>query len=83
MRWSLVPRNVVEVVDPPRPTKREIKPLSGEQVKVLLEAAEEDKLHALYILAVTTGMRQGELLGLKWEDLDFRARTLQVKRTIC
>ena len=41
-----------------------------------------DRLEALYVLAITTGMRQGELLGLKWEDVDFEAGTLQVRRTL-
>src|SRR5919112_1921654 len=60
---GLSPRNVVDGVDPPKAPKKEIKPLSEEQVKRLLEAAQEDKLEALYVLAITTGMRSGELLG--------------------
>lgn len=63
--WRLVPHNVAKSVDPPRSPKMEIRPLSGEQVRMLL-AAQETELYALYALAVTTGMRQGELLGLKW-----------------
>lgn len=82
VRWQLVPHNVAETVDPPRSPKKEIRPLSNEQVKVLLEAAEETKLYALYILAVTTGMRQGELLALRWNDLDFVTESLQIRRTI-
>ncbi len=57
-------------------------PLSTEQTKVLLEAACGDRLEALYVLAVHTGLRQGELLGLKWEDVDLEAGTLQVRRTL-
>ena len=78
----LIPRNVTEAVKAPQPEKKEIKPLSPEQARALLDAAEGDRLEALYILAVTTGMRQGELLGLKWEDVDFEAGTLQVRRTL-
>jgi integrase len=82
VRWLLVPRNVADSVDPPKAPKKEIKPLDEGQVKSLLEAVEGDKLEALYILAITTGMRSGELLGLQWEDLDLRAGILQVKRTV-
>ncbi|HLM78157.1 MAG TPA: site-specific integrase [Rubrobacteraceae bacterium] len=79
---SLIPRNVTEAVKAPRPEKTEIRPLSPEQARTLLEAVRGDKLEALYMLAITTGMRQGELLGLKWEDVDLEAGTLQVRRTL-
>lgn len=67
---------------PPRPTKPEIKSLSAEQVKTLLAAARGDRLEALYVLAVTTGMRIGEMFGLKWSDVNLGAGTLQVRRTM-
>ena len=82
VKWSLVPRNVAQSVEVPRGRKKEINPLSGEQVRRLLKAVEGDKLEALYILAVTTGIRSGELLGLQWGDLDLEAGTLQVNRTV-
>jgi integrase len=82
VKWSLVPRNVTEAVNLPRPPKSEIRPLTLEQVKVLLKATEGNKLEALYVLAVTTGLRQGELLGLKWEDVDLEAGTVRVCRTV-
>ena len=82
VRWSLVPRNVADSVDPPKAPKREIKPLDEGQVKMLLKAVEGEKLEALYVLAVTTGMRVGELLGIRWKDMDLQAGTLQVKRTV-
>jgi integrase len=82
VKWQLVPYNVTEAVDPPYSPKKEISPLSKEQVKALLAAAEHTKLYALYVLAITTGIRQGELLGLKWEDLDLEVGILQVKRTV-
>jgi len=49
---------------------------------MLFEAAKGDRLEALYVLAITTGLRQGELLGLKWDDVDLGAGTLQVRRTL-
>ncbi len=80
--WTLIPRNVSEAATPPRPSRREIVPLSQEQTRMLLEAAKGDELHAFYVLAVTTGMRNGELLGLQWKDLSFADRTLRVRRTV-
>jgi integrase len=82
VRWRLVPFNVADAVTPPRPNKPEIMPLSADQVKVLLAAARGDRLEALYILAVTTGMRIGEMFGLKWSDVDLEAGTVQVRRTV-
>jgi len=82
VRWSLVPRNVADSVDHPKAPKREIKPLDEEQVKRLLKAAEGDKFEALYVLAITTGMRSGELLGLQWKDLDLPAGIVRVRRTV-
>jgi integrase len=80
--WTLVPRNVAEAATPPRPVRKEITPLTGEQARSLLEAARGDRLEALYVLAVTTGMRQGELLGLRWEDVDLRCGILKVNRSV-
>jgi integrase len=62
--WQLIPRNVTETVEPPKAGTKEISPLDEEQVKRLLKAVEGDGLKALYVLAITTGMRSGELLGL-------------------
>lgn len=82
VRWGLVIRNVTEAVDRPTVPEHEITPLTAEQAKLFLEAAETDRLYALYVLALTTGCRQGELLGLEWADLDLKAGTLMVRRTL-
>ena len=79
---GLIPRNATEAVKPPQVRREEMQPLTPEQVKALLQAARGDRLEALYVLAVTTGLRQGELLGLKWEDVDLEAQTLRVCRTL-
>src|SRR3712207_6400692 len=79
---GLIPRNATEAVKPPQVRREEMRPLTAEQVKVLFEAAKGDRLEALYILAVATGLRQGELLGLRWDDIDLEVGTLQVRRTL-
>jgi integrase len=83
LRWGLVTRNVAEAVDPPRVPKKDFTPLSPEQARTFLEAANEagDRLEALYVLAIHTGMRQGELFSLKWDDVDLDTRVLRVRGT--
>ena len=79
----MVPRNVAGLARAPRPSAtKEISPLSAEEARRFLEAAYGDRLEALYVLAVHTGMRQGELLALKWQDVDLENATLSVRRTI-
>ena len=51
-------------------SREEMQYLTHEEVRAFFEATREDRLEALYVLAVTTVLRQGELLGLKWEDVD-------------
>jgi integrase len=83
VEWRMVPRNVAEVVKAPRPTaKEEMRTLSAEETRLLIEASSGDKLGALYVLAVTTGLRQGELLALKWRDVDLENTKVCVRRTI-
>jgi integrase len=81
---GLIPRNATEAVKPPQPTREEMHPLTPEQAKLLLKAAHEsgDRLEALYVLAIPTSLRQGELLGLKWDDVDLEDGSLQVRRTL-
>ena len=75
-------RNVSDLVDPPRNRRYEISPLSPEQARRLLEAVGGNRLEALYVLALTTGMREGELLGLRWRDVDLDRETLQVRGSL-
>jgi integrase len=79
---GLIPRNVTEAVKPPQLRREEIEPLNLKQTKAFLETSRGGLFEALYVLAVTAGLRQGELLGLKWEDVDLDAGTLRVRRTL-
>jgi integrase len=80
--WSLVQRNAADAVEAPRPTPKEIQPLDSQQVKALLEATQGNPLEALYALAVSTGLRQGELLALRWDDVDLEGGLVRVRRTL-
>src|ERR687889_2680247 len=81
-RWGLVPRNVADNVDPPKVHKEEVRPLTDEQARKLLNMVQGDRLEALYVVAVQCGLRQGEILALRWEDVDLAAHTVQVRHTI-
>lgn len=82
VRLRLIPFNPAAEVPRAKPREMEMQFLSREQVKTLIETSRTRRLHALFVLAVSTGMRQGELLGLKWDDIDFEAGSLTVKRSL-
>jgi integrase len=82
IKLGLHTRNVCETVSPPRKIHKEIKPLSPEQVRLLLDAAHGHPQEALFVLALSTGMRRGELLGLKWQDINLEKGVLQVRRSL-
>lgn len=65
-----------------RQTRKEIQALSPEQARAFLKTASGGRLEALYLLAIHTGLRQSELLGLKWEDVDLEAKRLSVRRIL-
>lgn len=78
VKWEELARNVVDLVDAPKVEREEITPLSAEQAEHFLEGVQGDRLEALYVLAFTLGLRQGELLGLRWRDIDFDTGELRV-----
>ena len=82
VRWSLVPRNVSELVTAPRRASHEFRVLSPDQAQAFLQAVKGNRLEALYVLAITTGMRQGELFGLRWTDVNLRAGSLHLTRQL-
>lgn len=77
-RQGLVASNAAQLVDAPRPERVEMSTLSPEEARRFLVAASGERLEALYVLAITTGMRQGELLGLRWHDVDLEQRSIRV-----
>jgi integrase len=83
-RWRILPTNVADLVDPPRVPRREMKALSPDQARDVLRAAENanDPLEALYRLAISAGLRQGELLALRWPDVDLDRGAVRVVATL-
>jgi integrase len=82
VRWRIVARNVSEDVSPPRETQpQERQILTPEQAQKLLAAAQGHRLEAMLTLALATGMRRGELLALRWQDIDVQHACLYVRRS--
>lgn len=82
LRLGVVQRNVTELADAPRMQRHEMMVFSPAQARTFLDAAQGNRFEALYILALTTGMRQGELLALRWQDVDMDQGTLSVTATL-
>ena len=78
LKWNLIGRNPVNGTDAPRVARREPTPLTQEQAHALLEAVTGHRLEILYRLLLGLGLRRGEVVGLRWSDIDFEARTLKV-----
>jgi integrase len=78
LKWDLVIRNVATLVDPPRLNRSQIEPFSPDEAVKFFEKIKGDRLEALFILALALGLRQGELLGLRWDAIDSQKRTLRV-----
>ncbi|MGB9858951.1 MAG: tyrosine-type recombinase/integrase [Moorellaceae bacterium] len=75
-------RNVNEATELPPMRKKEVAPLSAEEVRRFLDVASGDRLYAAFLLELGTGLRRGELLALKWEDIDLEGGLLKVRRTV-
>lgn len=82
VRWGQIPHNVAALVDPPHVQRYEIRVLTPTEAKTFLSAAAKDRLAALYTVALAAGLRQGELLGLRWEDVDLDAGRLTVRHAL-
>lgn len=78
VQWQLVARNVAEAVRPPRRSKPKFHVWEASEVVHFLQVTEAHRLHAAFYLALMTGMRRGEILGLQWTDIDWERKRLQV-----
>jgi integrase len=82
VRWSLISRNSAALVSSPRVEQYEINPLTPAEAHVLLQSLKGDRLEALYSVALTMGLRQGEALGLQWQDVDLDLGYLRVSKQL-
>lgn len=79
---QIISRNVASLVKKPRAERPEIKTLSPDEARQFVARVADDPLEALYLVAVTTGMRQGEILALRWRDVDLEAGQVQVRSNV-
>src|SRR5262249_35651053 len=79
-KWGMIVRNPVPLVDPPYGEHEEPKPLTPEQATALLRVACGHEFEQLYTVMLATGLRIGEALGSRWQDVDLERRRLQVPR---
>ena len=82
LKWGLVARNAASLVDGPRVPHSEIQPFTPEEARSFLEAVKQERLAGLYCVAIAAGLRQGEALGLTWEDIDLEAGTVSVRQAL-
>ncbi|MFE2539372.1 tyrosine-type recombinase/integrase [Actinacidiphila glaucinigra] len=79
-REELVARNVAALVEPPRPRARELSPWTLDETLTFLAVARKDPLYAAFVLAIAMGLRRGEIVGLRWADVDLDKRVLYVRQ---
>lgn len=82
LKWGLVARNVAALVDPMRYIKPDIAPLSEDENNEFLKAIKGDRLETLFHVALSLGLREGEILGLRWEDLDFDKQLVRIRSSL-
>jgi len=82
VKWGLLMRNVCDMADPPRPRRKEMATLVGADVQRFLDAASGSAYGAVFFLALYTGMRRSELMGLKWSAVDIHNKTISVTQTL-
>ena len=82
VREELLARNVARLVQAPSPDREEIRPWTDAEARAFLAEARGHRLHALFVVALGLGLRQGELLGLRWSDLDLDTGQLRVWQTL-
>jgi integrase len=82
LRWGLVARNAAALADPPRIVRKTAMALDPEAARKLLATASGSRFEAAYTVALTLGLRRGEVLGLRWCDIDFDGRTLRVNQSV-
>lgn len=82
LKLGWVTRNIADDTDPPKLKSKQIKPLTEDQILTLFNVVKDDRFYAAYVLLVTTGLRRGELLGLKWDCVDLEQGIIIVKRQL-
>ena len=82
VKWKMLMQNPCDICELPRMEKTEMMYFTPEETAKFLETAKDDKFYTAFLLAIETGMRPEEYLGLKWKDIDFENKVLSVRRAL-
>ncbi len=82
IKWGLVERNAASTAEPPKLVRSEMRTWTAQDVRTFLRFIDNDSLKVVFTLLCTTGMRRGEVLGLRWSDVDFNNARLRVQQTL-
>jgi integrase len=82
VRWGRVTRNVAELADPPKALRPEMKTWTADELRIYLRSVRSHRFYAAWLIAGTTGLRRGEILGLHWRDVDLEAARLSIRSTL-
>src|SRR5262245_23982234 len=82
VRWQLLGRNVADAVEPPKKAWQEVQVPKEDDIRRLLKGADGTPLHLPVLVALTTGLRRGELLGLRWSDVDLKQWAISVRLSV-
>ncbi|GED34173.1 site-specific integrase [Brevibacillus centrosporus] len=80
--WEMVAKNVASVLDRPKARKKEMEVWEVDEAHTFLKVAEKDRYYVAFLLALTTGMRQGEILGLRWKDVNLDTGVISITQTL-
>jgi integrase len=82
LKWGFLARNATDAVETPKSKRKKVKPLTEEQVSMLFEVIKDDRLFPLYVVLLGCGLRRGEALALKLDDIDLDKGEIQVRKTL-
>ncbi len=82
VKWGLILYNVADAIDPPKQNKPEMKVWNAQQVAHFLDVARDSHYYPVFLIALLTGMRRGEMLGLRWRDVDFERAEVTIRQAL-
>ena len=82
VKWGLIIRNACDAVDPPKPRRTQVKTLDAASIQKLFKATSRSPYGAVFYIALYTGMRRGEILGLRWHDINLQNKAISVNQTV-
>jgi integrase len=82
LHWNLIARNPADLVERPRYVRAETPTLDADQARKFLSAAKDNRFGTLFLTTLSLGLRRGEALDLRWQDIDFESRQIRIVQTL-